>query len=179
MVNTVLGVDKEDTNLFMKYPYFKDITKLETHVFLSTDAQKVLYKKRLEDFLHTTLRSRLGKPLNKLIDSKYESSYNLGVTIILDGPYNDKLDIYFGSIKLWVQIDSFGREGYQNTYSLANSKTLIQKSVEEDIETLITNFVIEVFNCQFFNDSIYTSFNLKTIRISSINNFLGQAVSRK
>jgi S1-C subfamily serine protease len=153
ITSNLLADNKSDTNLFMTYPYFKDITKLETEIYLNQDAKKILYKQGLKDFLDTTLRAKIGKSINNLEQSKYKDKKLLAVDITLYGPYNDKLDIYYGTIELLVQIDKFGRSMYRKIYRIANSKSKIQKDVEEAIEMLVKWFVQDYYKIVDFDYS--------------------------
>ena len=137
----------------MKYPYFQNITKIDTKVYLNKKAEKILYKKGIENFLNSTLRAKLGKSLNKLRNSKSENKKILGISIILLGPYNNNRDIYSGTVELFIQNDGFGRQIYSETYRVFNQKSEIQKDIEEAIEILSKWFVSDYFKIVDFDYS--------------------------
>jgi len=137
--------DENDTHLFMKYPYLQDVNILETKVDLIGSAEEILNKGIIKEYFNTTLRSRIGKPLNKLKNTESGEKSILGVIICLLGPYNDKLNIYHGYVELWLQNDGFGRMIYEKQIPVANSKTYIQQTIENSLDSLIKDFVRDYY----------------------------------
>lgn len=140
----------DDATLAIKHAYFRDIKEIKININFDSSL-KSLYKDHIKNFATRDLRSKIGKPLNRLQDGGITSNIYFD---IMAHRYNKDLEIYVGSIKFSVDQYIFGQEKYVNYYYIANSDNKIIEEIEYTISLINDNFATDYFKVIDFD---YTS----------------------